>query len=483
MISPPVAERRVTIGVIAAVVLGAVLLAAWPALQHTVWWYPETDAYWLWVAALFVLVALSFRREPGRWLGPGWGVATALCLSGLVTLARDLWRIRSGGDLLQGALLGARRRWAGQPVYDLRGLDQSVNAPPFFIALVLPLAPLADRWAVAVFSGLSVVALLLFVVFAVRRLTEELGLIPRLWHLGLALTALTTYGAFQRSWRLGQADTILLLLLALTLAPRTGRWQLAASAAGMAMALKILPFLALLPVAVRSIRAPDRQRHRRFLALATAIAAGSTLVAVLVLGPAEVPRFVRNLPLLAQGTTSGNNYALANRITTFGDRQIRARHHPLPGPARHLSRGLTIFGLAALLLMLARFRRTQTSILMALSLAALPLVSPNCWDVYLIWGGALPALVGWLALLARRRQRVDAKDSLHAIFLGGGYLLAGTMGNTLHRDYHSGMTVQLNLPPWLDDAPTFGHLLLFAALFALAWRDHRDPLSNERDAG
>lgn len=471
---------RLAAAIIAAVLLTAGLLAAWPALQHTVWWYPETDAYFLWVGAFFVLVTLSFRAEPGRWLGLGWGLMTALCLSGLVTLGRDLWRIPSGGDLLQGALLGARRRLQGKPIYDLRGFDQSVNAAPFFIAMVLPLAGLPDPLAVAVFSALSALALAVFVIFAARRLMVESGLTPRLWHLGLALTALTTYAAFQRSWRLGQIDTMLVLLLALALTPRTGRWQLTASALGTAMALKILPFLALLPVITRSVRHTDRRLHRRLLGLSVTVAVGLTLVGVLVLGPKEVPRFVRNLPLLAQGTTSGNNYALANRIATFGDRRIRSRHHPMPPAARHLNQGLAVFVLATLLLLSSRLRGAQTSVLMALSLAALPLVSPNCWDVYLLWGGALPALIGWLALLARRRRRVDGLDTLHAIALGGGYLLAGTMGNTMHRDYHSGMKVQLDLPAWMDDLPTFGHLLLLASLFALALRDHRS--ANERDA-
>ncbi len=489
-----VAVVAVALTVIALVVVVAALLALWPALQATHWWYPETEAYWLWVGLVSVLAALSFRAEPGRGLGLAWGGASALCLSGLATLMRDLWRIPSGGDLLQGALLGARRRLRGEPVYDLRGFDQSVNATPLYVLAVLPLAPLPDRAAVIVYAGITAAALAAFSLGSTRWLARALGGSPRLWHAALALAALTTYGASQRSWRLGQLDTLLVLLLAVGAAldadeaagaagdggeAASGRRRrlVSAAAVGLATALKILPGLALLPAAVRALRGDERGAYRRWLAVACAVALGGSLVAVIALGPREGLRFVRNLPKLSRGTASGNNYSLAARISTYGDRALRSGrggHRPLPRSGVWLSRGLALGTLCALLFALARLRRARLAVLVALSLACLPLMSPGCWDIYLLWGGALPALIGWLALLSRRRaQGPSPADTLSAVALGGGYLLAGTMGNTVHRDYDSGVTQQLDLPVWLDELPTVGHLLLLATLAVIARADHR----------
>jgi hypothetical protein len=485
------AEPSRLVGALVVVGVGvlAAALAAWPGLQATHWWYPETDAYWLWVGLVVALTAASFRTTPGRALGIAWGGASALCLSGLATLLRDLWRVPSGGDLLQGALLGARRRLRGEVVYDLRGFDQSVNATPLYLVAVLPLAPLADRVAVITYAALTAAALLAHALWGSRRLAASLGLRPRLWHAALALVSLTTYGAFQRSWRLGQLDTLLVLLLGLTAAmadpdrrhgeggsDHSPSWWGSATAAGLAAALKVLPALALLPAAVRALRGPQQRQHRRWLVVAVTVGLGATALALVALGPVEGVRFMRNLPRLSQGTASGNNYSWANRISTYGDRQLRSGrggHRPLPASGLWLSRALALAGLLALLLALARFARARWALAAALALACLPLISPGCWDIYLLWGGALPALIGWMALLARRQAHgARPADSLLAVALGGGYLLAGTMGNTVHRDYDSGRTEQLDLPVWLDELPTIGHLLLLSVLALITATDH-----------
>jgi len=298
---------------------------------------------------------------------------------------------------------------------------------------------------------------------------------------------LTTYGAFQRSWRLGQVDTLLVAILAMVpisvTSPRSWRWYLSPVAAGLAVALKIAPALAFVPALVRAFFHTERALYRRWLAVALFVVLGTTAFAGVVLGPAELSRFARNVTLLSQGTTSGNNYSLAARISTYGRRTLRSTHHPLPAKGRSLSRIVAALSLGGLFFLLARLRRAKMGLLMAISLASLPLVTPTCWDIYLLWGGALPAIIAWLSLLARRRALgPQPEDTLRAIALLGGYLLAGTMGNTVHRDYVSGVVVQLKLPVWLDELPTVGHLLLLAALVSVAVRDERQPLVEDSTA-
>lgn len=452
------------------------LWLAWPALQRSVWWYPESGAYQLWVLALVVLI-LSWRRfGPRGELLWAMSVAGSLSTAGLWALARHAVVDRTAGDLLFGTLRGARRLRRGQPVYDLRGLDQSVNASPLAIVAALPLAGLGDREAIALFLAGAAIMLLLFVLVAKdaarpRDSAESFG-----WAV-IALCLCTTYFSFQRSWRLGQLDTALLALLTLSLSwIRAGRrWRRDGSAIafGLAAGLKLAPVLAALPLALRAW-APGADAVRRWLLVALITFAMLAAISGSVVGWHEVARFGRNLTLIGRGSTSGNNYALRARIATWADKDARSGHHPLPGGG---ARWITpLLGLAWIG-WTWRFRRASAEMQMALWLAGLPFLSPISWDVYFVWCGILPWWLLWVRHF-RRGPDVSPQSRLIWVLASGGYVVGGTMGNTVVTDFHSGMRRHLKLPAFFDEMPLVGHALTTAALF---WAVGRESSAASRE--
>ncbi len=491
---PPTSARSATLpralalaGLTAALACGAFL---WSGLQETYWWYPETDAYQLWVFALLGLGYYSHRR----WAAGGqahrmiiaalWVLVTAALLSGMATLAIRIVEQRLPGDLLQNYLEGARRVERGSPVYDVAGLKQSVNASPLAISLFYPLRHLRDRDAIIGFLVFNFAMLGLYFAggcLLVRRIKGRLTLPDMLFPLAAAFTFYT----FNRSWRLGQIDMTLLALLTLGLAlmpGRESRGKASAPALALAFGLKLVPGLAAGPLLLDWVgrmlgrSAPTAGRGRATwvaLFLGTILVVGA--LAVARVGPTAAADFVRNVPEISQGTTSGNNFSIVARVHTFNDRKVRKDHQVLPPSLNRLGTALTVVTLVMLCLFTWRVHKADLTLLSSVWLAALPFASPVCWDIYFLWCGFLPWLVLWAHLTGHPALLGQARAS--RMFLGavlvGSYLLAGTAGNTTYRDIKTGMTVQLKMPAWLDELPLLGHIMILGALLVVAARDHR----------
>ena len=84
----------------------------------------------------------------------------------------------------------------------------------------------------------------------------------------LLLVGATTFSAMQHSWRLGQVDTLLLMLLTIALAklpgPDSPSFKLSAVLTALATSLKVLPGLLAAPILLRA--AGQRRRDMKFRA-------------------------------------------------------------------------------------------------------------------------------------------------------------------------------------------------------------------------
>ena len=478
---------------------GAFVAQDWAGLQASLWWYPETDAYQIWVVALAGLCAVTHLC----WARAGWQerllisalwlAATALVLSGLFELIQHIGERKTTGDLMQNYLEGARRVARGLPVYDLAGLTQGVNASPVAIAFFYPLHMLADRDALICFLQFNIAMLGLFTLGAaslIRRIKGRLSLPDAL----LPFILLFTFNTFQRSWRLGQLDTILLtiLTLGLALAPRRrgGGWY-SAPLLALAAGLKMLPVLAAGPLLIEGARGMLRRlRGKGESGPATRWAVIFTLtfcllgaLAVARMGPTAAGDFVRNIHRITQSTTSGNNFSVVTRAATFNDRPMRLKHTTL-SPGYSLA-GSVLAGITVLLLGLFswRLRGADQTLLASVWLTATPFISPVCWDIYWLWCSFLPWLVLWAHITGRHLldQASRATRMLLWTALPASYLLAGTFGNTTFTDLKRGVSVHLDLPLWMDELPLLGHLLLVGALITVSVLDHRQAKGAERD--
>lgn len=483
----------------------AALAVALPRIQpllDSLWWYPETGAYQVWVMALTLLAILSqrFGARTGAWrvvLTGCWILALALVLVGLCELVDHAITHRTAGDLFQNYLEGARRVAAGDRVYDLKGLHQGVNASPVALAMFGPLARLSNAQALTIFLLVDLLALALYAGAAaalVRRIKGALTLAD----LGVAVAGAMAFFSMQRSWRLGQLDTVLLALLTLSLALCPARLSSALSLA-LATALKVVPSVAAAPWLLGALRlrwpgaAPPAANRRWAVTYLGSVALLVTVGAVVV-GPDNAIDFLRNTDKITEGTTSGNNYAVAARLDSWGDAERRHRHSLLSAGGQLLSRALSVITALVLGLLSVRLGRASPSLLASLWLTAVPLLSPVCWDIYLVWCSFLPWLVAWAHVTGRPEligvaesalqkqlsqeqlsplRRVRALKRLVSVATVGSYLLAGALGNTTHRDLLTGYTVHLGVPYWFNELPLLGHLITITLLVFLAARSHR----------
>ena len=478
------------LGAAVLVLLAAPIFAVATPLEDSLWWYPETDAYQLWVLLVAGLAVVTQQRWRGgkrveRWLLRGlWLGAVAVAYAGLLELVSFTVDHMQCGDLLQNYLEGARRVARGAAVYDLAGLTQGVNASPVAIALFSPLTGLADQQAIAHYLVLNLAALALFVAGAgllIRRIKGSLTLPDA----ALAFVGAFTFNTLQRSWRLGQLDTILLaaLTLGLALLPHRGRHRGGAASApllALAAGLKMLPVLAAGPMILAGLRAllkrdgPHRGAPRWVVIFGLTLCLLGGLAAARV-GTAATLDFVRNIHHITRSTTSGNNYALVTRVATFNNRQVRLEHTTL-SPAYSAAGGAVAVGTTLFLLLFTwRMRRAGPTLLASVWLAATPLISPVCWDIYLLWCSFLPWLVLWAHLTGTEILAGVSRAARMLLWtaLPTSYLLAGTFGNTSFTDLKKGVTVHLDLPLWMDELPLAGHLMLAAALLAVTVLDHR----------
>ena len=197
----------------------------------------------------------------------GWNVALVLVME------RGL--ARSDFGKLHAS---ARAYLAGRDMYDLgpatlspvRGMTneilhyiQFLNLnPPHFHVILLPLAPLPGRWALAVWGVLSLVCLAL----SLRLIVRESGIALTPWRRRLAALALLSFAGMGAVAVTGQISFILLLPVTLAwIRARGGKWIEAGLYLGLAMSIK--PFLA--------IFLPYLILRRLFVTLGTALCAGA----------------------------------------------------------------------------------------------------------------------------------------------------------------------------------------------------------------
>jgi len=474
-----------------AVILGlvlaalAVLLSRIKVLDDSNWWYPETDLYQLWFLALAGLLFLSQRTwDRGRqWrlvLSLVWAGVAALVLSGLIDLMQHIIFHRTPGDLLQNYLEGARRLVRGHRVYDLAGLQQGVNASPLIIGLLRPLARLSDPQAISVWLAVTLACFGLYFTagcLLVRHIKGWLT-IP---DAGLVLAAATTFATMQRSWRLGQLDTLLLALLACGLLLLPSR-KLSAVVVGLAAGLKILPALFAAPILL--LAGKDWLADRRFGAGITprqrwaAIFIASilllALLATALVGLPTATDFARNVHRISASTTSGNNYSFASRLATLGDRDRHGKHLTLSAGFRWMGRIIAALTIALLAMLTWQRHRADALLLSSLWLAALPLISPICWDIYLLWCSFLPWLVLWSYLTSSTVYRGQGSASrLILVAAVAAYYLVGVGGNTTTHNLDTGVTAHLNVPLLLDELPLLGQTILLVLLALAVFRSHR----------
>ena len=208
----------------------------------------------------------------------GWNVALVLVME------RGL--ARSDFGKLHAS---ARAYLAGRDMYDLgpatlspmRGMTdgilhyiQFLNLnPPHFHLILLPLAPLPGRWALAIWGIVSLACLAL----SLRLIVRESGILLTPGRRRLAALALLSFAGMGAVALTGQVSFVLLLPVTLAwIHARRGKWTEAGAYLGLAMSVK--PFLA--------IFLPYLILRRRFVTLGTAggAAAGAFLVGLGVFG-------------------------------------------------------------------------------------------------------------------------------------------------------------------------------------------------------
>ncbi len=493
----PPARAPIAPAALAALGLGAAL-STLAAFRDARVWYPDHGYAAPYVVACGALYAASpslHRRGAARAATALWVALMAVGAAAFADVLAFTLARRCTGDLFLGVLLGAQRVRAGAAVYDLAGLQQSVNATPFAIALLTPFghlqgAEILPGW-LAVQAAWLAAGLAAMWALADRGM-RALGRRAGVSELGLLLAATVGFNALQRSVRLGQLDLVMLALLATGVVALArgveGRPRAAViggALVGLAAALKILPALALGPPAIAALGWVRRARDPRLArALAAALlgftltAGAATAVGVATVSPREAGRFVQNLAVIQRGSSLGVNHALVGRFAKYRDRSLRLRHAPLEDrdlrwllPARALT-------LALWVAVARRASRRALPLLAALGLASTPLVSSVCWDIYFVWVALLPwciALVGPAdarPVAALAGVSPTLRRALRGVVMGGSLALLGLAGSTVSRGLETRALRELDVPLWFDEARLLGIALLLAHL---AWRVAETP--------
>jgi hypothetical protein len=487
-------RASVALASLAAVALGAAL-SALPALRDARVWYPDHGYAAPWVVlcgALYAATPALRRRGAAGATAALWVALMAVGVAGFIDVLGYTLARQCTGDLFLGVFRGAQRVRAGVAVYDLAGLQQSVNATPFAIALLTPFGHLRGAEILPGWLALQAGWLAAGVASAWALADRARGRRAGVPELGLLLAVTVGFNALQRSVRLGQLDLLMFALLGLGVAQLArgveGRPRAAAlggALVGLAAAVKILPVLALGPPALAALgwlrRARDPRLGRAIAAalLGFALTAGAaTAVGVAVVSPREAGRFVQNLAVIQRGSSLGVNHALVGRFAKYRDRSLRLRHAPLE--ARDLrwllpARAVT---LALWVAVARRASRRALPCLAALGLASTPLVSAACWDIYFVWVALLPwcvALVspaGARPVAALARVSPTLQRALRGVLMAGSLALLGLAGSSVSRDLGTRAVRDLDVPLWFDEARLLGLALLLAHL---AWRVAETP--------
>ena len=311
----------------------------------------------------------------------------------------------------------ARNRTEGLPIYtpqlttmrlylgraiepDELHLVRNVH-PPTSVLLALPLARLDYSDAFLVWSLLSLAALAVSFGLVVWQLHYPF----RVWSLLPTVTLLLVCNPFRQQMVQGQLNLFLLVLIVgIWVADRTGRPKWAGTLLGAAAAIKLFPGLLFLYFLLR----------RQWSVVAAGIASLVLLTGLtaVVLGPSVYDSYLHEaMPEVVEYYDRWNNLSLIGFWLKLFDgrtgrvmRVIALWYNPL------LARTLIVLSCGIVLFYLARtIRRAQTrpdcDHAFGLTLTAMLLVSPVTWDHYLVLL-LIPLALLWLRIPPRSERRV-----------------------------------------------------------------------------
>lgn len=328
----------------------------------------------------------------------GWNVALVLVMErGIVRsdfgkLHASAQAYLAGRDMydLGPATLSPVRGMTGEVLHYIQFLNLN---PPHFHLILLPLAPLSARWALAVWAMVSLVCLAL----SLRLIARESGIALTPWRRRLAALAFLSFAGLGAVAVTGQVSFILLLPVTLAwVRARRGKWAEAGMYLGLAMSVK--PFLA--------IFLPYLVLRRRFVALGTVVgaAAGAFLVGLGVFGWDAHRSWIAGLSAVSWEWVAMNASVLGflTRVLAPSAYYVPALDAPgLIPPAWFLLSGA--IGVVTLAVSAADSGDRAVDRAFGLLLLAALLVSPLGWTYY--WWLALGPMVAVVATWWRRDAR------------------------------------------------------------------------------
>lgn len=478
-----------------SMIVGGLAISFLPGLNQSLWWYPDSGYIEPWIIWCALLTAASFLLK-GRFPGAQkplkffWLATIAFACAGYFNLVRYIMERLTTGDLFMNHFFGAQRAAYGLPIYDLGGLKQSVNASPFVIAMLRPFGSLGNSIFLPYWLAMCGAALLAYLAYGWSLLVLLMGRKgdrPGLAELGILVLTTLFFDSFQRSSRLGQLDIwVMALLVASTthlylsgLGGAASRWhaRLAGLLFALAVGVKIIPAYAASPIFFWLL---FHRKEAKGTALDLSL--GGAVGVVVVVGVAlagvglrETGRFFENAMEMSLGSGGGVNFALIGRFAKYSDPALRFEHAPLSSAALMWLWPIRIASLASIALFARRISFHRLPLLIAFSLASIPLVSQLCWDIYYNWAANLPwfiALAFFVASGSKGSEERDArlKRYLFGLFLFAVFWFLGLAGTGVYRDVVTRKVTVLDVPMWFDEAKLVGLFLLLATLAILLLR-------------
>jgi hypothetical protein len=476
-----------------SMIICGLALSFYPKLNDSLWWYPDSGYMEPWIVWCGLLTAAdawlrSRFRKAKTPLKVAWVATIVFACAGYFNLVRYIMGHLTTGDLFMNHFFGAQRAAYGLPVYDLSGLQQSVNASPFVIAMLQPFGHLGNSIFLPYWLAMSGAAFLVYLFYGWSLLVlfmRRNGRRPGLVELGVLVLTTIFFDSFQRSSRLGQLDVwIMALVLAgiahLCLSGLEGRFcrwhaRMAGLFFALAVGVKIIPAYVAAPIFFWLLF--NRKTAAKTLKLDIFVGglAGVAIVAAVALlgiGFHETGRFFQNAMEMSLGSGAGVNYALVGRFEKYFHPELRFEHVSLSQSTLIWLWPLRLASLASIALLARRTSFEKLPVLIAFSLASIPLVSQLCWDIYYNWAANTPWFIAFSAFTASGGQGDQSRDSALKRYLFGAYLFAvfwflGLAGTGVYRDVVTKQVTVLDVPMWFDEAKLLGLFLLLAALLFL----------------